>query len=99
MTCSRCGRRLFVRSSIRAGIGPRCAKLLAVERSQQLELSIETAQRSVHFHDLRGLAATKCRSLKEAQALLGHTTDAMTRKCYWMAVDRVQPLSMSAIQA
>ena len=45
MNCSRCGRRLKLRASIRAKMGPRCAKLLAGERERQLELSVTTEQR------------------------------------------------------
>lgn len=49
-----------------------------------------------HFHDIRALAATKCKTLEEAQALLGHTSSAMTRRVYRRGVERVKPLQLSA---
>lgn len=49
-----------------------------------------------HFHDIRALAATKCATLEEAQALLGHTTSAMTRRVYRRGVERVKPLRLGA---
>jgi len=52
-----------------------------------------------HFHDLRALAATKCRTLEEAQQLLGHTSSAMTRRVYRRGIERVRPLNFSAIPA
>ncbi|MGA8026452.1 MAG: tyrosine-type recombinase/integrase [Bryobacteraceae bacterium] len=50
------------------------------------------------FHDLRALAATKCASLEEAQHLLGHSTSAMTRRVYRRGIERVKPLTLSAVQ-
>ena len=50
-----------------------------------------------HFHDIRALAATKCRTLEEAQQLLGHTSSAMTRRVYRRGIERVRPLNFSAI--
>jgi integrase len=47
-----------------------------------------------HFHDIRALAATKCKTLEEAQALLGHTTSAMTRRVYRRGIERVKPLCL-----
>lgn len=48
-----------------------------------------------HFHDIRALAATKCKTLEEAQALLGHTSSAMTRRVYRRGVERVKPLQLT----
>lgn len=52
----------------------------------------------LHFHDTRALAATKCDTLEAAQALLGHTSPAMTRRVYRRGVERVRPLSMSVVE-
>lgn len=48
-----------------------------------------------HFHDLRALCATRCPSLEFAQALLGHTSPAMTRRVYRRGVEYVQALPTS----
>ena len=49
----------------------------------------------LHFHDIRALAATRCPTLEYAQALLGHSSPAMTRRVYRRGVERVTPLSLS----
>ena len=48
-----------------------------------------------HFHDIRALAATKCKTLEEAQQLLGHTSSAMTRRVYRRGIERVKPLRLT----
>lgn len=53
---------------------------------------------NLHFHDIRALAATKCKTLEEAQMLLGHTSSAMTRRVYRRGIERVKPLRLSVIQ-
>lgn len=45
-----------------------------------------------HFHDIRALCATRCPTLEFAQALLGHTSPAMTRRVYRRGVEYVQAL-------
>lgn len=45
-----------------------------------------------HYHDIRALCATKCKSPEEAMRLLGHTTIAMTMRVYRRGVERVQCL-------
>jgi len=47
-----------------------------------------------HFHDLRALAATRCKTPEEAMRLLGHTTLAMTMRVYRRGVERVNALSL-----
>lgn len=51
----------------------------------------------LHFHDIRALAATKCRTLEEAQQLLGHTSSAMTRRVYRRGIERVRPLNFDVM--
>jgi integrase len=51
----------------------------------------------LHFHDIRALAATKCKSLEEAQHLLGHTSSQMTKRVYRRGVERVRPLNLSTM--
>jgi integrase len=48
------------------------------------------------FHDIRGLAATKCRSLEEARALLGHIDSKMTLRVYRRGIERVKSLQLGA---
>lgn len=48
----------------------------------------------LHFHDIRALCATKCGSLEEARALLGHTTSAMTNRVYRRGEERVEALQL-----
>lgn len=48
-----------------------------------------------HFHDIRALAATRCKTPEEAMRLLGHTTLAMTMRVYRRGVERVKALSLS----
>jgi integrase len=45
-----------------------------------------------HFHDIRALCATKCKTPEEAMRLLGHTTIAMTMRVYRRGIERVQCL-------
>jgi integrase len=49
-----------------------------------------------HFHDVRALCATKCKTPEEAMRLLGHTTIAMTLRVYRRGVERVQCLPGAA---
>lgn len=49
-----------------------------------------------HFHDIRALCATKCKTLELAQMLLGHSNPAMTKRVYRRGVERVMPLRVSA---
>lgn len=52
--------------------------------------------KNLHFHDIRALAATKCKTLELAQQLLGHTSSAMTRRVYRRGIERVKPLQLGA---
>lgn len=52
----------------------------------------------LHFHDIRALCATKCATLELAQALLGHSTPAMTRRVYRRGIERVQPLQLTGMR-
>jgi integrase len=49
----------------------------------------------MRFHDIRALAATKCPTLEAAQALLGHSNPAMTRRVYRRGIERVKPLRLT----
>ena len=49
-----------------------------------------------HFHDIRALCASKCKTPEEAMRLLGHTTLAMTLRVYLRGVERVPCLPGSA---
>lgn len=49
-----------------------------------------------HFHDLRALAATRCKTPEEAMRLLGHTTLAMTMRVYRRGEERVSALQLGA---
>ena len=48
-----------------------------------------------HFHDIRALAATRCKTPEMAMRLLGHTTLAMTLRVYRRGTERVKALSLS----
>jgi integrase len=48
------------------------------------------------FHDLRAVAATKCKTIEEAMYLLGHSNIAMTRRVYRRGIERVKALSLAA---
>jgi integrase len=48
----------------------------------------------LHFHDIRGMAATKCATPEIAMRLLGHTTIAMTMRVYRRGVERVEALRL-----
>lgn len=47
------------------------------------------------FHDLRALAATRCKTPEIAMRLLGHTNIQMTMRTYRRGVEHVQALSLS----
>ena len=49
-----------------------------------------------HFHDIRALCATKCKTPEEAMRLLGHSTIAMTMRVYRRGIERVQCLPGAA---
>lgn len=51
---------------------------------------------NLHFHDIRALCATKCKTPEEAMRLLGHTTIAMTMRVYRRGIERVQCLPGAA---
>jgi len=55
---------------------------------------IRSGGENFHFHDIRALAATKCKTLEEAQQLLGHSNSSMTKRIYRRGIDRVRPLSL-----
>jgi len=55
---------------------------------------IKAGNSPFHFHDIRALCATKLGSLELAQALLGHSSPAMTRRVYRRGVEHVQPLQL-----
>lgn len=57
---------------------------------QWLRLGKEAA----HFHDIRGMAATKCGSVEEARALLGHSDISLTYRVYRRGLERVQALKL-----
>jgi integrase len=48
------------------------------------------------FHDLRAVAATKCKTMEEAMHLLGHSNISMTRRVYRRGIERVKALSLAA---
>jgi integrase len=50
--------------------------------------------RRPHFHDIRALTATLCPDVETARRLLGHTTIAMTQRCYRRGVERVEALKL-----
>lgn len=56
---------------------------------------LEAGGNDFHFHDIRALAATKCKTPEEAMRLLGHTTLAMTMRVYRRGIERVKALSLS----
>lgn len=63
---------------------------------QKVRLKWERAGgENLRFHDIRAMAATKCPTLEMAQALLGHSTPALTRKVYRRGVERVKPLRLT----
>lgn len=47
-----------------------------------------------HFHDIRALAATKCKTPEIAMRLLGHTTLGMTMRVYRRGTERVDALEV-----
>jgi integrase len=47
------------------------------------------------FHDIRAMAATKCKTIQEASTLLGHSNLSMTRKVYRRGIEQADSLEFS----
>jgi integrase len=62
------------------------------QRCMRLWMSI--GGENFHYHDIRALAATKCKTPEIAMRLLGHTTLAMTMRVYRRGVERVDALEV-----
>jgi integrase len=51
------------------------------------------------FHDIRALAATKCKTIQEAMLLLGHSNISMTRRVYRRGEEEAESLEVELAEA
>ena len=65
------------------------------QRAMRRAVKRGVIEKSFTFHDLRALAATKCKTPEIAMRLLGHSNISMTLRVYRRGIERVQSLQLT----